>query len=103
MKRFDVCPVRRSAIAGKERLVVVLQHDSFADLTTTIVAPLFKTTDYRVVDKLTPVVEFDGRRFVVGIDRLASVPKAELGRAVANLDASRFDLLRATDFLFTGF
>lgn len=104
MKSFDVCVVGRKSFGpGKDRLVVVLQHDSIEALTTTVVAPLFKLNEYRVVAKLTPVVEVKGERFVVAIDRLASVPKAELGKSIANLEQSRLDLLSATDFLFTGF
>lgn len=103
MKRFDVCAASRLAGAGKDRLVIVLQHDALSDLTTTIVAPLFKLNEYRLVKGLTPMIDVGRQRLVVAIDRLASVPKNQLGKSIANVESARMDLLRATDLLFTGF
>lgn len=102
MKRFDVCPAGKFAGAGKDRLVVVLQYEALGDLTTTIVAPLYKTSEYRVVRHLTPLVDVGRQRLVVAIDRLAFVPKGILGKPVANVESARLELLRATDMLFSG-
>lgn len=104
MKRFDVLPVvRRLSVGGKDRLVVVLQHDNLDVLTTTVVAPLFSRSEYQVVARLTPVVMVKGREYVVAVDRLAALPKSDLGKVVANLESARLELMNATDFLFTGF
>jgi mRNA-degrading endonuclease toxin of MazEF toxin-antitoxin module len=99
MKRFDVCPVGKTA---RSRLVVVLQHESLDDLTTTIVAPLFKQGEYRVVAGLTPVVSLGRQRLIVAVDRLASMPKRHLGKPVGNVSTAHFDLVRAVDFLISG-
>jgi toxin CcdB len=102
MKRFDVCPASRSGGAGKDRLVVVLQHESLDQLTTTIVAPLYKPAEFRPLDRLTPIVVVGRQKYVVAIDRLAAVPKRQLGRAVGNLENLRYELIKATDYLFSG-
>lgn len=99
MKRFDVCTVGRP---GLGRLVVVLQHESLDDLTTTIVAPLFKQGDYRVVAGLTPVVTLGRQRLIAAVDRLASMPKRQLGKPVGNVASAHYDLIRAIDFLISG-
>jgi toxin CcdB len=72
-------------------------------MTTTVVAPLFKPDEYKVVEKLTPVLIGNGQRYVAAIDRLASVPKADLGKAVANVESTRLEIFSATDFLLTGY
>lgn len=99
MKRFDVCPLGKTA-GG--RLVVVLQHESLDDLTTTVVAPLFKQGDYRVVAGLTPVVTVGRQRLIVAVDRLASMPKRQLGKPVGSVAVAHDALIRAIDLLISG-
>jgi toxin CcdB len=102
MKRFDVCAASRFVGSGKDRLVVVLQHESLDELTTTVVAPLYKPAEFRALQRLTPTVIIGRQKYIVAIDRLASVPKRQLGRVVGNLEDLRFELIKATDYLFSG-
>lgn len=103
MKRFDVCPASSFEGKGKNRLVVILQHDVLDSLTTTVVAPLYRPGEYRVVVGLTPIVNVGRQRLVVAVDRLGAIRKQQLGKTVGNLEPHHYDLLRAIDLLFTGF
>jgi toxin CcdB len=103
MKRFDVCPASGAGVAGRGRLVVVLQHEHLSDLGTLVVAPLFASTAPESIQRLRPLVHVGDRDYVVAIDRLASLPARQLGAAVANLEGSRYELVNALDFLFAGF
>jgi len=102
MKRFDVCPLAGFDGPGKRRLVVVLQHEALESIDTTVVAPLFKPDEVPPVRLLRPLVTVGRQRLVVSVERLASVPRRQLGKAIGNLEVARYELLRATDFLFSG-
>jgi toxin CcdB len=103
MKRFDVCPATGSGVAGRGRLVVVLQHEHLSQLGNVVVAPLFAHGELEAIDRLRPVVVIDARPYIVAVDRLAGLPTRQVGSAVANLESARYDLINALDFLFAGF
>lgn len=103
MKRFDVCPVTGFGGSRKARLVVVLQHEALVGIDTTVVVPLFKPADVPPVHVLRPLVTVSRQKFVVSVERLASIPSRQLGKPVDNLERAREELLRATDLLFFGF
>ena len=103
MKRFDVCPATGAGVAGRGRLVVVLQHEHLSQLGNVVVAPLFAHGELEAIDRLRPVVVVDARPYVVAVDRLASLPTRQLRSPVANLESARYDLINALDFLFAGF
>jgi toxin CcdB len=103
MKRFDVCPASGPGVAGRGRLVVVLQHEHLAQLSNVVVAPLFADGELEVIDRLRPVVEVDARTYIVAVDRLAALPGRQLGSPMANLESARYELINALDFLFGGF
>lgn len=103
MKRFDVCPATGPGVAGRGRLVVALQHEQLSSLANVVVAPLFAEAELAPIEKLRPRVRIARKNYIVAIDRLASLPRRQLGAAVANLDKSRYELINALDFLFAGF
>ena len=103
MKRFDVCRASGLGVAGKDRLVVILQHEHFVDLDSVVVVPLYGTRELPAVQNLRPEFKVDRRHFIAAVDRLASLPKQQLGPVVANAESIRFELLRAVDRLFSGF
>ena len=103
MKRFDVCPASGSGVAGRGRLVVVLQHEHLSQLGNVVAAPLFAHGELEAIDRLRPVVVVDAHRYVAAVDLLASLPTRQLGSPVANLESARYDLINALDFLFAGF
>jgi len=103
MKRFDVCPATGAGVAGRGRLVVVLQHEHLSQLGNVVVAPLFAHGELEAIDRLRPIVVIDARPYVVAVDQLAALPTRQVGSPVANLESARYDLINALDFLFAGF
>lgn len=103
MKRFDVCPATGSGVSGRSRLVVVLQHEHMSDLATVVIAPMFTEDELAPIERLRPQVRVARKSYIIAVDRLASLPARQLGTAVANLEASRDELINALDFLFGGF
>jgi hypothetical protein len=84
-------------------LVVVLQHHDIDRIATVIVAPLYLPSELDVVERLRPTATVSGRRYVVAVDRLASIPKRQLGTAKDNLEPLRYELTKAIDLLLSGF
>ncbi|MEW5962966.1 MAG: CcdB family protein [Pseudomonadota bacterium] len=103
MKRFEVRQAKGAGVAGGRRLVVVLQHEHFDDLATAVVAPLYKPRELAEITGLRPAISLEGKRYLVAIDRLAAVPKGQLGQVVGNAEAQSFELLRGLDLLLSGF
>ncbi len=58
---------------------------------------------YASFPHLTPEVDFDGRRWIVRIQELASVTAGDLGPTIGRIDREGGDILRAVDILTRGF
>jgi len=103
VKQFDICTASGSGVAGSRRLVVVLQHHDFAELSGVIVAPMYATDELPALERLRPQTTFRRRAYVIAVDRLGSLPKRQLGAPVGNLEALRYELTKALDLIFSGF
>lgn len=103
MKRFDICPAQGLGVRGNERLVVILQHEHFAKLDTLIVAPLYIARNLPEIEGLRPAIKIGRTNYVIAIDRLVAIPKGQLAAPVGSAEALRFELLRASDRLFSGY
>jgi toxin CcdB len=84
-------------------MVVDLQTDLIGLETTRIVAPLLAEGRYVAFPDLTPVVAFEGERWVVRVQQLAAVPARILREKVGNLCEAQDALMRALDILMHGF
>jgi hypothetical protein len=102
MSRFDVYRAKGPGIAGRERLVVVLQHRHLDDLETIVVA-LYRLGELPAVERLRPTVGIGRKRYRAAVDRMASIPKRLLGTVVGSAETSRYELLGAVDLIFSGF
>jgi toxin CcdB len=104
ISQFDICPVRgENGSPRRRRLVVILQHEIARRLETCVVAPLVPEAQLPVLDRLRPVIAFDGKRHVLAVDRLAAIERRTIGAAIGSAAAQRDRLVAALDFLFTGF
>ena len=103
MTQYNVCMASGANIAGKRRLVVVLQHRVLDDLVTVVTAPLYSVNELERVRQLRPVVEIAGTEFLVAIDRLAFLPRRQLGAPIANLQEHEYQLRKALDLGYSGF
>ncbi|MFN7222964.1 MAG: CcdB family protein [Paracoccaceae bacterium] len=83
-------------------LVVDLQTDLIGIDASRIVAPLREAGRYAAFPGLTPLVEVEGRQWIVRVQELAAVPGTELRQPVGTLAQSRDALKRALDILIDG-
>jgi toxin CcdB len=101
MACMDVYPAPGRAATG---LVLDVQADLLAGLATRVVVPLLPETAFHAAaERLNPVFEIDGRRFVLLVQSIATLPRRELRGAVASLKDQRDTILAAIDFLLSGF
>ena len=103
MARFDVYrnPNRKS----RERVPLLLdvQADLLAGLTTRLVVPLVSAAEFgRPAEKLNPVFKIEGRSFVMSTAEMAAIPVKGLGERVESLQSSATTILGAVDFLISG-
>ena len=84
------------------QLVVDLQTDLIGIDASRVVAPLRAADRYAAFPGLTPTVEVDGATWIVRVQELAAVPRAELHEPVGSLAAHRDVLKRALDILSDG-
>jgi hypothetical protein len=100
MKQLDVC----SANAGRRRqLVVILQHHDIEEMAGIIAAPMYTPSEIAEIDRLRPRARYKGRSYVIAIDRLAYMPRAQVGRPLGSVEASRYEVIKAIDLIFSGF
>ena len=101
--QFDVYP---NPIARARRafpLVIVLQSnlaETGHDRVVAFLAP--KTAMQATTGRLTPIVDVEGRAFVVLIHLLTNLQATDLKNATANLGANRERIVEALDWLFLG-
>ncbi|HEX8300905.1 CcdB family protein [Sphingomonas sp.] len=97
MAQFDVHR------APNGTLLVDCQADSLAHLNTRLVVPLLAIEKVPpAADRLHPVLELDGKAFVLAIQMTASIPARDIGRPVGSLEAERYTIVGAVDLLLTG-
>ncbi len=102
MARFDVYEYGSKSVP----LVLDVQADLLSDLSTCVVVPLVPETKARkeAVPKLKPVIQVDGKNYILITTDIAAITRKSLGEAVANIeDNHRQDVTDALDFLFQGF
>ncbi len=84
-------------------LVVDLQTDLIGLDATRSVAPLREDGVYARFPGLTPTADFEGRRLIVRLQQMASVPANKLGVPVGSVPHLRDELKRGLDILNDGF
>jgi toxin CcdB len=102
--QFAVHRNQHASTKARFPLLLDVQADFLEDLATRVVIPLAPqaASKSQKMDKLTPVVEVDGKHYVVVTPQLSSIAKKELGPIVADLAAERVDFINTLDFLLTG-
>lgn len=102
MARFDVYKYESSSVP----LVVEVQADLLADLSTCIVLPLVseKRASKELLQKLKPVIKINGNSYILMTTDIGVLTRNSLGDVIANIeDDYRQTITEALDFLFQGF
>jgi toxin CcdB len=80
-----------------------LQSDLVSGLSSTVVAPLVVRDRMNGAERLNPIVSIDGREFWVATHELFAVDRRMVRKAIASLADERDAIIRALDFVFTGY
>jgi toxin CcdB len=95
--QFDVFRLR-----GGET-VVVLQHETFSDFKTRVVAPLVAKPRSKLATSLNPVLKLARRDWVLGTHLISVVTLASFADKIGSLADQDYKIKRALDQLFFGF
>ena len=81
-----------------------IQSNLLDELRTTVVIPLspFSQAAKAAITRLTPVVAFHGKSWVVLTPQIAGIDRNHVGRHAADLTSYRRELVAALDFLISG-
>jgi CcdB protein len=97
VRRYDICEIKQRGLA------VILQHDAASDLNTRIVAPLSTHLGKRIVNRARHQVQFDGKPYILQLDRMAAIDVKQLGAVRGSLSAIQDDIKNGIDLLLFGF
>jgi hypothetical protein len=101
MRQFAICALRPRA--KRQVWIVVLQHDEMIDWQTRVVAPLIEPRAIKEVTRVHVRVAFGGRDWLLALDRLATVNRAELGSSEGSVEDQRHAIIKGLDLIFTGY
>lgn len=105
MARFEVYR-NNSAKSADVPFLLDVQSDVLDRLDSRVVIPLRRRDRFPTVSlpaDLMPVFQIDGVEYVLETPKLAAVPVRILKERITSLEASRFEIGAALDFLFQGF
>jgi toxin CcdB len=104
MPQFAVHRNQHAQTKARFPLLLDIQANFLEELATRVVIPLAPQAAWKnqKMDKLTPVVQVDGKHYIVVTPQLSAIARKELGPAVADLSGDRFAFIGALDFLITG-
>lgn len=81
-----------------------VQSNLLSELGTRLVVPLFQKKAVRkAITRLTPELEFEGKKYILMTPQMAGIPFKELGEPAGDLSQNRAEILAAIDLLITGF
>ncbi|WP_264715019.1 CcdB family protein [Limobrevibacterium gyesilva] len=88
---------------GPFPFIAVLQADLAEEGRGRIVAPMAPRSGMpTAAGRLLPVVQHAGAEYLLAVELMTSIPKAELRRPLGSIAAHRDQITRALDWLFTG-
>jgi toxin CcdB len=100
MAQFDI---HRYPSATRTRYVVDVQSDLLQDLATRLVVPVYPVTEeVRLISRLNPTVDIEGRRHFLATQEMTAVRKVSLGEKIRSMADERDAVIAAVDLLVTG-
>ncbi len=105
MTRFDVVKNTESQSAKQIPYFLIVQSDFLNHLSTCMSVPMVKEKSFgnEVIKILNPVFEIEAQSMVMNTPLMTGINRRWLGRCVTNLEHKRNDIVRAIDFLLSGF
>jgi len=104
MPQFALYQNKNAAIRGRFPLLLDTQSDLLDPPATRVVVPLSPAgaTRSRSMQKLTPMLTFEGQEYLMLTPHLAGIPTRELGALAGDLATQRAVITAAVDFLISG-
>jgi toxin CcdB len=104
MARFAVHENPNPATRERFPLLLDVQSDLVSELATRVVVPLcpLARMEHGAMRTLTPILDFDGKEYVMLTPQLAGIPARQCGPLLADLSGQREAICAALDLLFTG-
>ena len=104
MAQFTIYQNKNSQSKKEYPLLLDIQTNLLNSLQTTVVVPFKKleTNKDKVLTQLTPIFMIEGVKYLMLTPQLAGIQRKELGKAIADIEYARTDILNALDFLLTG-
>lgn len=104
MSQFTVYQNPSAASRKAYPYILDVQHSVIDELSTRIVIPLGRLSDFRneQMKTLSPIVEHDGEKLVLLTGQITSIPARLLKKPVGSLSALRLEIVAAIDFAITG-
>lgn len=104
MAQFTIYQNKNPQSKKEFPLLLDIQTNLLNSLQTTVVVPLKKleTNKDKVLTQLTPSFAIEGMNYLMLTPQLAGIQRKELGKAIADIEYARTDILNALDFLLTG-
>lgn len=104
MAQFDVHRNRSAGAGADFPYLLDIQTDFLELLRTRLVVPLMPLARYgKPIDRLNPVFEVEGARYVGVFSEMAGISRSALGEVVGSLAPRRDEVIGAVDFLVQGF
>jgi toxin CcdB len=105
MSQFRVHANANAATRASYPFLLDIQSPLLESLDTRIVIPLAPLSRYggAPIRNLTPTVEIGGEPYIVLCPQMAGVHKNQLGEVMLDLSERRKEIVKAIDFLITGF
>jgi toxin CcdB len=104
MPQFSLYRNRNPASRARFPLLLDIQSDLLEPLATRVVVPLVPAESGRPrsMRTLTPILEFEGKRYLMLTPQVAGIPTRELGPLAGDLNSDRDTIVAAVDFLRAG-
>lgn len=104
MSQFTVYQNPSAASRKAYPYILDVQHSVIDELSTRIVIPLGRLSDFRneQMKTLSPIVEHDGEKLVLLTSQITSIPARLLKKPVGSLSALRLEIVAAINFAITG-
>ncbi|HSB96863.1 MAG TPA: CcdB family protein [Spongiibacteraceae bacterium] len=104
MAQFALYKNKNTKTRNSYPYLLDVQANLLDGLQTRVVAPLAKSAvlQKKAMQHVTPLITFDGEKYLLLIPQLSGIAKADLGPRVGDLSRYRDEIIAALNFLFLG-
>jgi toxin CcdB len=103
MRQFDVVANPDADERQHRPYLLILQSDLVSGLSSTVVAPLVVRDRMQGATRMNPILNVDGREFWLAAHELFAVDRRMLRGTVGTLAQERDAIIKALDFVFSGY